>query len=105
MQNLENAIRNLKTAETLISSAAEALEREINMPAVDNEARRRRQNDLIEAIENCHLELMRKVRQRRRLLTIVQGRYYVCAPKENDIPAEAEKQTKKASRKTRAANC
>jgi hypothetical protein len=105
MENhLEKAIRELRMAESQILYAVEALEREIKVPVVDSEASRRRNNDLIEAIENCHLELMRKVRLRRRLLTIVLGRY-TFGPTENDSPAEAEKPIKKAARKTRAARC
>lgn len=105
MQNhLEDAIRDLKAAEDRILWAVEALEREIKVPVLDNEASRRRNNDLIEAIENCHLELMRKVRLRRRLLTVVLGRYTL-GPTQNDSPAEAEKPTKNAARKTRTAHC
>jgi hypothetical protein len=105
MQNhLEDAIHDLKAAEDRILGAVAALEREVKVPVFDNEAGRRRNNDLIEAIENCHLELMRKVRLRRRLLTVVLDRYTL-RPTENDSPAEVEKPTKKAARKTRTAHC
>jgi len=102
--HLKKAIENLTMAETAILGAAHALEREIKVSVVDSEASRRRNNDLFEAIENCHLELMRDVRLRRRLLTTILDRYTL-APAENDSPAEADKPIKKAARKTRAANC
>lgn len=95
MQNhLEEAIRHLKTAEDYISYAANDLEREIKVPVRDSEASRRRSSELIEAIEKCHLELMREVRLGRRLLTSIRDRY-AYAPTETESP---EEQTKKAAK-------
>jgi hypothetical protein len=73
--HLEEAIKSLEMAETCISSATASLEWEANSMTVKDEDSRLRYKDIVDTLERCHLELMRKVRLRRRFLISVQDGY------------------------------